>query len=392
MFSNFATITGVWDATTGTLTLTGSDTLVRYQTALRTVKYTNTSNAPSTLQRTVSFTVYDGALNSVAATRDINITAVNDQPVLIGIETTPLNYIENPALPVGPGNNVTPITSTIVATDPDNNNAQMATIKISANYQSGQDRLVFVDTANITGSFNVATGVLILSGVDTLSNYRAALRSVSYTNLSDTPNSLARTVTFQIFDEVGQASQTVNRVVNVTPANDRPVLIGLETGNLDYTENGTVFVTSSVIATDPDSNNASSATVKITTNYASNQDVLSFTNTATISGNWNPATGTLTLTGNDSLTNYRLALRSVTYTNTSNAPSAAKRTLEFQITDDLALPSVIVTRAINVIPVNDAPVLSSPTSGLAYVEGTVQKRSIQRLWSPMSITRHWQVP
>ena len=373
VFSNFATITGVWDATTGTLTLTGSDTLVRYQTALRTVKYTNTSNAPSTLQRTVSFTVYDGALNSVAATRDINITAVNDQPVLIGIETTPLNYIENPALPVGPGNNVTPITSTIVATDPDNNNAQMATIKISANYQSGQDRLVFVDTANITGSFNVATGVLILSGVDTLSNYRAALRSVSYTNLSDTPNSLARTVTFQIFDEVGQASQTVNRVVNVTPANDRPVLIGLETGNLDYTENGTVFVTSSVIATDPDSNNASSATVKITTNYASNQDVLSFTNTATISGNWNPATGTLTLTGNDSLTNYRLALRSVTYTNTSNAPSAAKRTLEFQITDDLALPSVIVTRAINVIPVNDAPVLSSPTSGLAYVEGTGAK-------------------
>ncbi len=55
-----ANITGTWNATTGTLTLTGSDTVANYQAALRAVKYQNTSQNPSALTRTVSFTVNDG--------------------------------------------------------------------------------------------------------------------------------------------------------------------------------------------------------------------------------------------------------------------------------------------------------------------------------------------
>jgi hypothetical protein len=80
-FTNQLGITGIWNATTGVLTLTGTTTVANYQTALRSVTYVNTSENPSTLNRTVSFVVSDGAASSVAATRSISVAEVNDAPV-----------------------------------------------------------------------------------------------------------------------------------------------------------------------------------------------------------------------------------------------------------------------------------------------------------------------
>ncbi len=86
-------ITGSWNSTTGTLTLSGSATTANYQAALRSITYANSSEAPSTSTRTVSFTVSDGSLSSSVATRNIAITAVNDAPVnlLPGVQTTGVN-------------------------------------------------------------------------------------------------------------------------------------------------------------------------------------------------------------------------------------------------------------------------------------------------------------
>ncbi len=75
-------ITGSWNSTNGTLTLTGSASLANYQAALRSITYTNSSEAPNTATRTVSFSISDGSLSSNVATRDISITAINDAPVL----------------------------------------------------------------------------------------------------------------------------------------------------------------------------------------------------------------------------------------------------------------------------------------------------------------------
>ena len=158
-FANTATITATWNAATGTLTLTGSDTVANYQAALRAVKYQNTSDNPSAVTRTVSFQVSDGALDSNVLTRSITVTPVDDAPVLAGIEAASLGYTENdPA---------TPLTSTITASDVDNTNLAGATIQITGNYQIGQDVLSFADTATITGSWNAASGTLTLAGSDT---------------------------------------------------------------------------------------------------------------------------------------------------------------------------------------------------------------------------------
>jgi hypothetical protein len=54
-----------------------------YQTALRSVTYTNTSDNPSTLTRTVTIVANDGASAnnlSAAATRNLTVTPVNDPP------------------------------------------------------------------------------------------------------------------------------------------------------------------------------------------------------------------------------------------------------------------------------------------------------------------------
>jgi hypothetical protein len=74
------------------MTLTGSDTVANYQTALRNVLYSNTSNDPSTLARTVTWQVNDGgAANNLSntPTSTINVTAVNDPPTATGRTNLP---------------------------------------------------------------------------------------------------------------------------------------------------------------------------------------------------------------------------------------------------------------------------------------------------------------
>ena len=82
IFSDTGTITGVWNSTLGTLTLTGGDTLANYEAALRSITYQNTSDTPSDLTRTVSFTVNDGDVDSNVLTRDIDVTPANDAPMI----------------------------------------------------------------------------------------------------------------------------------------------------------------------------------------------------------------------------------------------------------------------------------------------------------------------
>ena len=361
-FANMGNITGTWDAATGKLTLSGSDTVANYQAALRAVKYQNTSATPTAATRTVSFSVNDGAAASNVLTRSISVTPVDDAPVLAGIETTALGYTENdPAMPV---------TATISVSDADNASLVGATIQITGNYQNGQDVLSFADMGNITGTWDAATGKLTLSGSDTVANYQAALRAVQYQNSSDNPSAATRTVSITVNDGTVD-SGVLARDIAVTPVNDAPVLAGIEAVVLAYTEKDPATALSSTITvSDVDNANLAGVTVRISGNYQPGQDVLSFANTATITGTWDALTGTLTLSGSDTVANYQAALRAVEYQNTSDNPSAAVRTVSFTVGDGAAGSNVLM-RDIAVTPVNDAPVLDgleSPAPGLGYLE------------------------
>jgi len=102
-------ITGSFSAATGTLTLTGPATLAAWQTVLQSVAYQNTSDNPSGAARTVTLIVNDGALDSLPATRTINVTPVNDAPSLTSNNLT-----------ITDGATVTLTLANLGASDPDN--------------------------------------------------------------------------------------------------------------------------------------------------------------------------------------------------------------------------------------------------------------------------------
>ena len=345
-FSNTGTITGVFVPVSGTLTLTGSDTPANWQAALRTVKYSNTSNNPTTMSRTVTWIASDGAASSTPATSTINVTAVNDPPTLTA--GAMLSYTENQA--------ATAIDTTVTVVDPDSSIAS-ATIQISAGYESGADFLACPSgCGGLTAMFMAGTGTLSLTGSATPAAYQAVLRTLTFVNTSDDPSTATRTVTW-IASDGAASSPPVTSSISVIAVNDPPLVTA--GGTLSYTENDpATAIDTTVTVTDPDNANLSSATVQISANYQMGQDVLSFTNMLGITGSFVAGTGTLTLSGSSSVANYQTALRSVKYSNPSDNPSAAARTVQWIVSDGTD-PSSAVTSTINVTPVNDPPVLTT---------------------------------
>ncbi|QHP71409.1 hypothetical protein EI171_31560 [Bradyrhizobium sp. LCT2] len=345
-FSNQNGITGSYNASTGVLTLTGSATVAQYQAALESVTYFNSSDNPSGTTRTISYQVDDGQTANHASnivTSTVAVTPVNDAPVVVAGHT--LNYTENQA--------ATAIDPALTLSDVDSVNLSSATVQITGNYVTGQDVLGFTNQNGITGSFNAATGTLTLTGSSSVATYQTALDSVTYLNTSDNPSGVARTVTIITNDGTAN-SVAVTDAINMTPVNDAPV--GVAGHTLNYTENqAATAIDPALTLSDVDNANLASATVQITGNYVNGQDVLGFTNQNGITGSFNAATGTLTLTGSSSVATYQTALDSVTYLNTSDNPSGVARTVTI-ITNDGTANSVAVTDAINVTPVNDAPV------------------------------------
>src|SRR5207248_1319095 len=169
------------------------------------------------------------------------------------------------------------------------------------------------------------------------------------------------TDSFTAVSSDGTASQLVTVTIHGT--NDVPVL-NAAGGSLSYTENQAATAIDTVLTTsDVDSTNLTGATVSITANLVSGQDVLGFTNQNGITGSFNAATGLLTLTGSSSVANYQAALRSVTYSNSSDNPSGATRAISYQVDDGSAAnhASNIVTATVSVTSVNDAPTTSNNT-------------------------------
>jgi hypothetical protein len=150
--------------------------------------------------------------------------------------------------------------------------------------------------------------------------------------------------------------------------NDVPVVTA--TGSaLAYTENaGAVAIDSALAVSDADDVNLQGATITIAGNYVNGQDILSFTDQSGITGNWSAAAGTLTLSGSSSVANYQAALRSITYTNTSDNPSTALRTVSFVVHDG-TVNSVAATRDISIASLNDAPALAGiEGAAVVYIE------------------------
>jgi VCBS repeat-containing protein len=351
-FSPSGSVNGSFDNSTGVLTLTGVAFLNTYRNVLRSVRFNNTSEDPSTASRTVTFTVNDGISNSNNLNKTVVVTAVNDKPVLAAIEPGALAYQE--------GEGEKQVTNTITLSDVDNTTLPSSTITIVSNYQSDQDALTFTNANGITSAWNSVLGQLVLTGPASLSDFQNALRSVRYSNTSQNPSVLPRTVRFLISDGTS-TSDPVSRTITVTSVNSAPVLTDPVSTPVVFTENGgPVQVTNTITVTDNDNLNLSGATVTVSSGFSTAQDALSFTAAGSITGNYSATTGILTLTGTSSVANYQTVLRSVKYNNTSEAPSETPRVISFVVNDG-TVNSLALERTVTITAVNDPPVATNVT-------------------------------
>jgi len=209
-----------WDPALQRVEIFGNATLAVYQAVLRGIKYSNSSEDPSTLTRTFDIKVHDGLNESNVLTRDINVVNINDPPVITGSLT---------AIPFNEGDGEFVIDNAIQISDVDNATLVGATVSISANFISTEDELRFVDQNGITGSYNSTSGILTLTGTTTLANYQTALASVSYYNSASvdpilTADPLTRTVSYQVNDGM-DLSNIFNRNIDNATTNSPPTIV-----------------------------------------------------------------------------------------------------------------------------------------------------------------------
>lgn len=149
-----------------------------------------------------------------------------------------------------------------------------------------------------------------------------------------------------------------------------PTLSGIEAVPLSYQSlQAPTIITQSLNVHDYDDLNLDSAYVEITGNFLGAEDVLAFSNSYGITGNWSSTTGILRLTGTTSQADYESAFQAVTYENTNPNPSTLTRTISFRVHDNATFSNT-VTRDITLNAVNQAPVLANIESvALDYIDG-----------------------
>ncbi len=309
----------------------------------------------------------DGDLDAFVGTGDGTIVYFenqNEPPIINRSITTLISINENSSIQID--NNLS-------VEDDTSDDIIMAEISIG-NFESGSDLLTFNPLAGISGNFDASSGVLSLSGRAVISDYTTVLRSIRYSTTTDDPVT-SKTITFKAYDFDATDPNTnplsvVSYNIEIRPVNDAPVLTVNPSAQVSYVENDPgVPVAPELTITDPDHSVLQQATITISQNYNPAQDILEFTDQNGITGAFDSTNGVLVLTGADiPLSDYQSALRSVTYRNNSEQPTTEIRTLTFVVNDGVD-DSPVATKDLEVIPVNDPPVLTVNSSAqVTYIE------------------------
>ena len=372
-------ITASYNASTGVMTLTSAGavaTLGEWQSALRSVTYTDTAVTPNNTTRTISFTAVDSAGNtSATATRTVTVTATDQTPIVTTTGGT-TNYVAGSAM--------TTIDGGISVSDLDNATQSSAVVSISSGYNTS-DVLTFANTdstvfGNIVGSYNSTTGVLTLTSSGATASdaqWSHALSAVTFGSASNVvPGN--RTITFVTSDGTKTSAAATDTVAVLGPPT-----ITTDSGSAafvagDNTASTPVSVDAGLTLTDGTAPTLASATVAITGNFHSGEDVLAFVNTSStsfgnIAASYNASTGVLTLTSSGAsatLAQWQAALDAVTYTDTAVTPNTATRTVSFSAVDTTATTSNTATRTVTVTDTDQTPIVATTGGTTNYVGGT----------------------
>ncbi len=175
-----------------TITLSGTDTIANYQTALAAIRFSNTSDAPSTADRNIIIDVRNTnfSTTSAAAISTIHVTAVNDAPVATA--TTAIGLEDAASIGLA-----------LAGTDVD---GTVAKVTVTTLPTAAQGVLYLAD-----GTTPVVAGTAITAA------QAAGLKFIPTANFNGTV-----TIPFTVIDNNGLASASANAVISVMSVNDAP--------------------------------------------------------------------------------------------------------------------------------------------------------------------------
>jgi hypothetical protein len=146
----------------------------------------------------------------------VPVLVLHRTPLVVGVETIPAVFTEGPGK-VRVSGRVNPFSV--------NGLLAGATVTLTTNFAPTEDRLSWAMPPGITATYDPVFGVLSLTGSATVARYRAALRSVRYSNVSKDPTPDPRSIQFQVTDGTPDGwSNGISRVIRIRQVNTAPVL------------------------------------------------------------------------------------------------------------------------------------------------------------------------
>ena len=347
----------------GVLTLTSAlatATTAHWQAALRAVTYANTSDTPTTTQRSVTFVVNDGTSNSNTLTSTINITATPEEPVNLSVSTS-----------AGSEQAGTVITVTASTASP---------------VVGDQTVDLAVTGLNVTGADFILsnTTITILNGQTS--------GSVTFTIVNDAIAEADELATLTISNPSSklQLGTTVSRNVSIADSFKATVL-GFDTA-VNFTEgNAALLLDADTTVSDVDSPNFNGGSLTVYLN-----DALELSDRLAIQHQGNAAGeigisganvsfgGTLigTFTGGSGVTPLVISFnanatpaavqalsRRLTYRNVAENSSGAQRVVRLAMNDGDGATRT-VHKVVNVLTVNDVPVIGAFDTMINYIDNT----------------------
>ncbi len=243
------------------------------------------------------------------------------------------------------------------------------------------DTLNFTNQNSITGSYDTGTGILTLSGTDTLAHYVTALQSITYSSTAVDPTNSGgdptRSITWQVVNGIyasGTSTSDVAVQISAIPT------VNNANNTVGYTALGSAVVLDPAITVSCTCANITGGTVTLNTGFFAD-DALNFTNQLGITGSYNGSTGVLTLSGTTTKANYTTALASITYSSISADPTnggvAQPKTILWVVSNAGQLSAPVPITTINVTlpgqpswaPAGSTVVVNGQTNQ-AWISGT----------------------
>lgn len=338
--STMGNIAASYNTTSGTLSLTSAGataSLAQWQAALRAVTYQNTSEDPTTTDRTISFTVNDGSLDSNTVSKSVTVAAVNDAPTATNLTQTVSFTEDGGAVAVGD----------IVVADAEPGDTITTTLTLS-NPLSGM--LSTGTFGSATSTFNAGTGVWTVTGSN--ADVNAALAAVSFTPAANWDQNTTITTRVRDAANTGPADGTIT--LNATPVNDAPTATNL-TQSKSIAEGGSAVALDDIVVTDVDTGETVTATLTFSDSTAGS---LSTGTYGSATSTYNAGTGVWSVTG--SVADVNAALAAVALS--PSADNDQDFTITTRIRDAAGTGPADGTITVDVTAVNDAPNVTVPSS------------------------------